>query len=263
MRREPHRPNPSFLQPRDVMSTRSRRSARARRPSEMRHTTSSCPSCSSERVLAPSWRHSDIARCGVAIVNGESTAQSVERGRTLAPLPGHQRAIHRGRRAGATREPARSAIPRASLAVDELTEINATCPRCGGLMVTRSNRSTGERFLGCSKFPGCKGTRPFPVLTKSIPSGPRRARPIRYKLSMGGRPKGVADHSELLVARLIGRNLTPLQGCLVQIAALAIFSYLAWAFIASGLMFAITDVVARWYASQVHIGPPPSPTTLR
>jgi hypothetical protein len=79
---------------------------------------------------------------------------------------------------------------------------------------------------------------------------------------MGGRPKGVADHTELLVARLIGRNLTPLQGCVVQLLALVVFGTLLWAFVASGLLFAITDVVARWYASQVHFGPPPSPSTL-
>lgn len=34
------------------------------------------------------------------------------------------------------------------------------CPDCGGVMVTRTNRSTGERFLGCNRYPDCKGTRP-------------------------------------------------------------------------------------------------------
>lgn len=33
------------------------------------------------------------------------------------------------------------------------------CPRCGAKMVTRNNRKTGEAFLGCTKFPQCKGTR--------------------------------------------------------------------------------------------------------
>jgi len=34
-----------------------------------------------------------------------------------------------------------------------------TCPRCGGVLVQRANRSTGQRFLGCSHFPACRGTR--------------------------------------------------------------------------------------------------------
>lgn len=33
------------------------------------------------------------------------------------------------------------------------------CPRCGGEMVERFNKSTGEPFLGCKRFPRCKGTR--------------------------------------------------------------------------------------------------------
>jgi hypothetical protein len=78
---------------------------------------------------------------------------------------------------------------------------------------------------------------------------------------MGGRPKGVADYGELLVARLIGRNLTPLQGCLVQIAALAIFSYLAWAFVASGLMMRIVEPISQWYVHQAY-HPPVTPSTL-
>lgn len=33
------------------------------------------------------------------------------------------------------------------------------CPRCAAPMVQRKNRRTGEVFLGCSRFPGCRGTR--------------------------------------------------------------------------------------------------------
>jgi hypothetical protein len=35
------------------------------------------------------------------------------------------------------------------------------CPRCEGMMVTRRNGVTGERFWGCSNFPSCKGTRRY------------------------------------------------------------------------------------------------------
>lgn len=33
------------------------------------------------------------------------------------------------------------------------------CPLCGGPMVSRANRATGQRFWGCRKYPDCKGTR--------------------------------------------------------------------------------------------------------
>lgn len=33
------------------------------------------------------------------------------------------------------------------------------CPRCGAAMVERKNRQTGNTFLGCSTYPGCRGTR--------------------------------------------------------------------------------------------------------
>lgn len=33
------------------------------------------------------------------------------------------------------------------------------CARCGAKLVERTNRQSGERFLGCSRFPRCRGTR--------------------------------------------------------------------------------------------------------
>lgn len=32
------------------------------------------------------------------------------------------------------------------------------CPRCGAAMVERRNRQTGAAFMGCSRFPACRGT---------------------------------------------------------------------------------------------------------
>ena len=77
---------------------------------------------------------------------------------------------------------------------------------------------------------------------------------------MGGRPKGIGDYTELVVARVLGRNLTPLQGCVVQIAAIAIFAYLAWALFASGLIIRIVEPFAQWYTSQVFPAHPSPPT---
>lgn len=50
--------------------------------------------------------------------------------------------------------------------VKSQTSNNATgakvCPRCGEAMVERTNRRSGERFLGCKQYPRCRGTRPLP-----------------------------------------------------------------------------------------------------
>lgn len=41
--------------------------------------------------------------------------------------------------------------------VETATELSG-CPRCGGQLVQRTNRRTGEHFLGCSQFPRCRGS---------------------------------------------------------------------------------------------------------
>jgi len=33
------------------------------------------------------------------------------------------------------------------------------CPDCGAEMALRANRTTGNKFWGCKKYPNCKGTR--------------------------------------------------------------------------------------------------------
>jgi DNA topoisomerase-1 len=45
--------------------------------------------------------------------------------------------------------------PKKELPKVEITEV---CPNCGGEMVLRSGRG-GTYFLGCKKYPKCKGTR--------------------------------------------------------------------------------------------------------
>lgn len=38
------------------------------------------------------------------------------------------------------------------------------CPYglCKGRLITRTNRNTGEKFLGCSNYPACDYTEPLP-----------------------------------------------------------------------------------------------------
>ena len=33
------------------------------------------------------------------------------------------------------------------------------CPECNGAMAIRTNRTNGNKFYGCKKYPNCKGTR--------------------------------------------------------------------------------------------------------
>lgn len=40
-----------------------------------------------------------------------------------------------------------------------MTQSVDECPDCGARMVERTNRKTGESFLGCSQYPECTGTR--------------------------------------------------------------------------------------------------------
>ena len=128
-------------------------------------------------------------------------------------------------------------------------------------MLERRNRSTGDTFLGCSRYPGCKGTRPIPAGARPVEqSAPR---PTRYRLSLGGRPRGVGDYVELVVARLVGRNLNKREGCLVQGVAIVVFLGLIYWFVASGLMVDLAKIFANWYAHQITLPGAPTPTPGR
>lgn len=37
------------------------------------------------------------------------------------------------------------------------------CPLCSGSMADRTVKTTGIDFLGCKKYPACKGTRNYPA----------------------------------------------------------------------------------------------------
>lgn len=45
---------------------------------------------------------------------------------------------------------------------DNTVGSSIACPRCGGIMVERMNKRSGEHFLGCQRYPQCKGTRSLP-----------------------------------------------------------------------------------------------------
>jgi len=45
---------------------------------------------------------------------------------------------------------------------DQFNRNPTICTSCGSTMRTRVNRSTGERFLGCSNYPNCRHTQPIP-----------------------------------------------------------------------------------------------------
>lgn len=57
-----------------------------------------------------------------------------------------------------------------------MTIKNLECPDCGGPMVSRKNKSTGQRFWGCASFPECRGTRD----TNGMSSDDKRLDQIEY-----------------------------------------------------------------------------------
>ena len=122
----------------------------------------------------------------------------------------------------------------------------AECPRCGAEMATRHNRETGDAFLGCSRFPDCKGTR---SLATTAPQS--RRKPVRYRLSAGGRPNSLPDYVELIVARRLGRDLTPLQGFAVQALIILVIVGGFWWLLTSGTFVRIIDPFVRWYTHAV------------
>lgn len=44
-------------------------------------------------------------------------------------------------------------------AIEKRAKDQLSCPRCGAKMLERRNKKTGDAFLGCSRFPSCRGTR--------------------------------------------------------------------------------------------------------
>lgn len=40
-------------------------------------------------------------------------------------------------------------------------QVQKLCPKCRGVMVERVVKNTGQKFMGCSRFPHCRGTRPL------------------------------------------------------------------------------------------------------
>ena len=62
-------------------------------------------------------------------------------------------------------------------------------------------------------------------------------------------PRDIGDYAEFLVARLIGRSLTPLQGCVVQIVGVILFGMAFYWFLVSGTMTDLIKPITDWYAS--------------
>ncbi|MBM4418570.1 MAG: hypothetical protein FJ033_09690 [Chloroflexi bacterium] len=87
-----------------------------------------------------------------------------------------------------------------------------TCPQCGSAMVVRTARqgqNAGSQFYGCSRYPTCRGTRPY-VLTIDEPDspidhGPGRAVPAT---SFARSPGAVPDMAPIPV-EIVARERHP------------------------------------------------------
>ena len=135
-----------------------------------------------------------------------------------------------------------------------LTDSRFLCPRCGAAMVERRERSSGAGFLGCSRFPECRGTRPI--------GGQRDKAASRHiELSTGGRnARNVPDLVELVIARRLGRTLSRKEGCLVQGLALVGLLVAIYLVAVSGAFMWFVTTFAEWFASQVTLPGAPTPS---
>lgn len=52
-----------------------------------------------------------------------------------------------------------AAIPRIEPRLDSPVPTQPACPKCGGHMLRRTNRTNGQPFWGCHAYPRCRGTR--------------------------------------------------------------------------------------------------------
>lgn len=91
-------------------------------------------------------------------------AQTFAHGKAITLIPGE--ALLDMIRAVQTTAPAPAARIEPQLPVQTRSPPAATaaptCPRCGADMTQRNNRQTRDPFLGCTRYPLCKGTRPHP-----------------------------------------------------------------------------------------------------
>ena len=67
---------------------------------------------------------------------------------------------------------------------------------------------------------------------------------------------------ELLVARLIGRDLGKWEGCLVQVVALVILAAVFLWFLSSSLFMAIVQAMSTYVVHQLHFGPAATPSPM-
>lgn len=72
-------------------------------------------------------------------------------------------ALLRAPNLASTRSSRRAHVQRLRARKHQQAESAQQCPRCSAPMVERRPRNGGVGFLGCSRFPQCRGTRPLPA----------------------------------------------------------------------------------------------------
>ena len=83
-----------------------------------------------------------------------------------------------------------------------MTTITELCPLCGNAMVLRHRRQDGLPFMGCSRFPGCRGVRQFAL---------GKAPPAILPRGDGDRPIGFWDTPEYRAHQARQRQRRPDQ----------------------------------------------------
>lgn len=97
----------------------------------------------------------------VCIGSYTSDAEAFARGKPIELISGEQllEMIQAAQQTDAPRrQPDQRSEPTWTQPPADTSPQRQACQRCGSALVQRTNRRTGEGFLGCSKFPKCRGS---------------------------------------------------------------------------------------------------------
>lgn len=91
-------------------------------------------------------------------------------------------------------------------------QVHTSCPQCGSEMVDRRNGFTGEIFLGCTRFPRCRGTRSYKP-SEQKEAAERYRRKFKSVIKGIGVAAVIFDHlGRVVVGERISPNILTLPG---------------------------------------------------
>ena len=101
-----------------------------------------------------------LIRVFTSVARGETRGRGMDAGRVIVYHRPSGKVVWRTKRTHRTKNFLATLTERAREAYRAVSHL-PRCPVCEGFMVERKNPKTKRTFLGCLKYPGCRGTRPL------------------------------------------------------------------------------------------------------